>query len=216
MKKLIRLITVLCIAFYLAACSPRAPAVPPAIESATEAASEPEPWAGNSPLFYVQEYDGGLRGRLLGEINDYQIRGFDPALISIDGNPLSDEVRAGLQYDTDGSPAYAASSMYAPIGQEFQLYDLASGRLAGNCRLVSAQYFYEGASGSDTLEAGFEPPGLSESTGYLAVTGIFDMQPRKVDEQPSEGGDGRYHIMTADIDNDGMEEIISWDMTTRG
>ena len=215
-KHIVVIVLALSIALALTACS-QSPQTKPG-EQAAWSNLEPVPgleaWDGNSPLFYVWWDGTGWRGRLIGEIKDEQIRGFDSAGVYIDGKPLNDEIRNALPHHADGSPAYKTETAYAALGQAFQLYDATNGRYAGNCKLTSMQYSFEGSSGSDVLEGKFAFVDASLDSAYFAIAGTLDMRPREVAEAGVEGGYGQYYVLTADVDNDGAEETISWDMST--
>lgn len=176
----------------------------------------PEEINRSSPLFHIHWDGESWRGRLIGEIKDNQICAFDSADITVDGKPVSDELRESLTYNADGVPAYTAALTYAEIGQVYQLYDAWSGAHAGTCQLTSMQYHFETANGNDMLECEFTSrDAYGESGWYYAMAGLVDMQPRIVHEELFEGGDGRYYLLTADIDDDGADESLSWDMSTR-
>jgi len=65
------------------------------------------------------------------------------------------------------------------------------------------------------MECQFDFGDTIGDSAYFAVTGMLNMRPRNVTVEASENGDGRYTIITADIDGDGVEETLNWDMPAR-
>jgi len=217
MKKISkRIATIVAVALFTVlamACSPRAQSTSPIPESTSEAAS---PWDGNSPLFYVERFTDGWRGRLIGEIKANQICDVDLAGILIDGKSLDSILdRHELPCDEYGRPTYSTDLTSPVTGQTFQLYDAASGSHAGSGTPMSVQYYYETSSGSDALVCDFDFDEAASDASYYAITGKIQMRPREIVVEAREGGDGRYTIIKADIDNDGVEEVLSWDMSAR-
>ncbi|MCL2326602.1 MAG: hypothetical protein FWC40_08940, partial [Proteobacteria bacterium] len=193
-------------------------------------------WDGNSSLFLVYDLSDGEPGSglLLGEIKDFQITGFDRNKIFVDGKSLSEGAPKWPSGIVDGRNGWVAESDYSVPGQVLHLYHHKTGKYGGRARITSTSYRMEGSSGVDFLYAKLERIGPSIEAGpYYAISGFIDMNPRNVktkvkikksnrhnclkadnyfEENENQGClPDRRVTLTADFDNDGVEEQFIWD-----
>ncbi|MCL2326682.1 MAG: hypothetical protein FWC40_09345 [Proteobacteria bacterium] len=195
----------------------------------------PEPWTGNSILIYDNTIMGEIKDFQFVPINlkRFSVNATvktENGVIRIKRNDLKPLMKWRVfpsylediddeNIDIDDMLSVKVTSDYLKAGQELHFYKIPSGEYMGLGKVSSLEYFAN-CDSIDLYRISFAPIDFSSTDkSFIALDGRINMNPRdikksvkheKINDEESGVESIERTFLTADIDNDGIEERIVW------